>query len=189
MYYLSRLLYISKDFIATLYSRLLLKFWGIDVGRNNKFSGVIKISKYPRSNISIGSNNTFLSTNNINKIGLYTPCCISTLNSKSKISIGSGCGFSGTVIAASCSISIGNQVRCGANTLIVDTDFHSNDIRAGVDSPVKICDEVWLGYGVKVLKGVTIGKGALIGAMSVVTSDIPEGVVAAGIPCKVIKKL
>lgn len=53
---------------------------------------------------------------------------------------------------------------------------------------IHIEDDVWLGYGVVVLDGVRIGKGSVVGAGSVVTRDIPAGVVAAGVPAKVIKE-
>ncbi|OOM77056.1 sugar O-acetyltransferase [Clostridium sp. BL-8] len=54
---------------------------------------------------------------------------------------------------------------------------------------VKIEDNVWVGGGVIILPGVTIGKNSVIGAGSVVTKDIPENCVAVGNPCRVIKKL
>jgi len=50
-----------------------------------------------------------------------------------------------------------------------------------------IGDDVWLGYGVVVLDGVKIGSGAVIGANSVVTKDVPENAVAVGSPAKVIR--
>jgi acetyltransferase-like isoleucine patch superfamily enzyme len=53
--------------------------------------------------------------------------------------------------------------------------------------PIIIDDDVLLGYGVVVLSGVRIGKGAVIGAGSVVTRDVPEGAIAAGVPARVIK--
>ena len=86
-------------------------------------------------------------------------------------------------------IKIGNNVRCGANTLITDSDWHMDDPRSGPNKDVVIGDNVWLGYGVKVLKGVHIGENSLIGIGSVVTKDIPANVIAAGNPCKVIKSI
>ena len=52
---------------------------------------------------------------------------------------------------------------------------------------VKICDGAWLGGGVIVLPGVTIGRNSVIGAGSVVTRDVPDNCVAVGNPCRVIK--
>ena len=84
---------------------------------------------------------------------------------------------------------IGNNVKVGANTVITDTDWHYEDTRSGRDADVYIGDNVWLGYGVVVLKGVTIGENSVIGARSVVTHDIPANVIAAGNPCKVIREI
>jgi acetyltransferase-like isoleucine patch superfamily enzyme len=114
---------------------------------------------------------------------------ISTIGKGAIIEIGDNCGFSGTVIGAALHIKLGNNVRCGANTLITDSDWHTDDYRTGKDKEVIIEDNVWLGYGVKVLKGVHIGNNSLIGANSVVTKDIPANVIAAGNPCKVIKQI
>ncbi len=55
--------------------------------------------------------------------------------------------------------------------------------------PITVGDNVWIGANVTVVPGVTIGSGTIIGAGSMVNKDIPEGVVAAGVPCKVIRKV
>lgn len=55
--------------------------------------------------------------------------------------------------------------------------------------PITISDDVWIGANVTVCGGVTIGKGSVIGAGSVVNRDIPENVVAAGVPCRVIREI
>lgn len=55
--------------------------------------------------------------------------------------------------------------------------------------PVTIGDNVWIGGGVKIMPGTTIGSNVVIGAGSVVTKDIPSNVVAAGVPCKVIREV
>ena len=52
---------------------------------------------------------------------------------------------------------------------------------------IQIGDDVWLGYGTIVLDGVHIGKGAVVGAGSVVNQDVPAGTIAAGVPARVIK--
>ncbi len=63
--------------------------------------------------------------------------------------------------------------------------------RTGMEfaKPIIVGDDVWFGGGVQVMPGVTIGRGSVIGAGSVVTKDIPEGVIAAGNPCRVIRKI
>ncbi len=91
-------------------------------------------------------------------------------------------------------ITIGCRVQIAPNCA-----FYPYDHGTAMDRPVaeqalktkggiKIDDDVWLGFGVIVLDGVEIGKGAVIGAGSVVTHSIPENTIAAGIPCRVIKK-
>ena len=55
--------------------------------------------------------------------------------------------------------------------------------------PVRIEENVWIGAGAIILPGVTIGKNSVIGAGSVVTRDIPENVVAMGVPCRVVRPI
>jgi maltose O-acetyltransferase len=55
--------------------------------------------------------------------------------------------------------------------------------------PVEIGDDVWIGGGAIILPGVRIGARAVVGAGSVVTRDVPEGVFAAGNPCRVVREL
>jgi len=139
--------------------------------------------------IAIGSKCGFRSSATANLIGINRPCIISTLLPHAQIIIGNNCGFSGTVIGAFKSVTIGNNVRCGANTLITDSDWHLDDPRSSQPKEIIIEDNVWLGVNVVVLKGVTIGENSVIGAGSVVTKDIPANVIAAGNLCKVIKNL
>lgn len=56
-------------------------------------------------------------------------------------------------------------------------------------APITICDNVWIGANAVVCAGVTAGEGSVIGAGSVVTRDVPAGVLAAGSPCRVIREL
>ena len=55
--------------------------------------------------------------------------------------------------------------------------------------PIIIEDYAWISYGCSILKGVTIGKGAIVGACSVVTKDVPPWTVVAGNPARIIKTL
>ncbi|MBQ8794047.1 MAG: sugar O-acetyltransferase, partial [Clostridia bacterium] len=62
---------------------------------------------------------------------------------------------------------------------------------AGIEyaKPITVGDNVWIGAGVRVMPGVTIGNNVIIGAGSVVTKDVPDGVMAFGNPCKGYRKL
>ncbi|MEI6555022.1 MAG: acyltransferase [Paludibacter sp.] len=164
-------------------------WWGVEIKGDIRFDGRCYFQRYPKSRITINSKCQFRSRINSNLIGINRPCSISTLSEIAVIEIGTNCGFSGTVIGAVKYIKIGNNVRCGANTLITDSDWHWDDYRSGEPSNVIIEDNVWLGVNSVVLKGVTIGENTVIGANSVVTKSIPPNAVAAGNPCKVIKYL
>ena len=78
---------------------------------------------------------------------------------------------------------------CGVYTAVHPFDAASRNTGLEKALPVTIEDEVWLGGHVTILPGVTIGRGSIIGAGSVVTKDVPAGVVAAGNPCRVLRAL
>lgn len=172
-------------------NRLRAVWWGVKLGTNSHFIGRCFFKKYPGTIIVIGEGCTFLSKAASNLIGINRPCIVSTHHSTypAKIEIGDRCGFSGTVIGAFRSIKLGHNVRCGANTLITDADWHLDDPRSGEPAAVVIGDNVWLGVNSIVMKGVTIGANTVIGANSVVTKSIPANVIAAGNPCRVIREL
>lgn len=99
----------------------------------------------------------------------------------------------GMVILDEARVTFGNHVFIGPNCSFY-TPCHPLDVATrnkGVEwsLPITVGNNVWFGGNVTVCPGVTIGDGAVIGAGSVVTHDIPAGVVAAGNPCKIIKKI
>lgn len=65
----------------------------------------------------------------------------------------------------------------------------SKDWKPVKTKPVKICDDAWIGMNVIILKGVTIGEGAIVGAGSVVTRDVPSWTIVAGNPAQVVKQI
>ncbi len=171
------------------FNLLVAHLFGVHIKKSCTFIGMTRFVRKPNTFIQIGVNCEFLSKQSSNLIGINHKCIISTLIDNAKIDIGNFCGFSGTVIAAAKSIKLGNFVRCGANTIITDSDWHFNDPRVGPPKEIVIKDNVWLGVNVVVLKGVTIGENTIIGANSIVTKNIPANTIAAGNPCKVIKRL
>jgi acetyltransferase-like isoleucine patch superfamily enzyme len=179
----------SRLAVGSSYYRFWARCRGVEFLGNCEFMGRPKFKLYPGTRVIIDDGCRFLSGHTDNFIGIDRPCIISAYNPGTVVKIGRGSGFSGTVIGAFAGITIGENVKCGANTLITDSDWHLEDPRSGVPRPVFIGDNVWLGVGCMVLKGVRIGENSIIGANSVVTGDIPANVVAAGNPCMVIRQL
>ena len=113
----------------------------------------------------------------------------------SEIVIGNNVAINNAFSAVAFSkITIEDDVLIGVNCSIIDNDGHDLDIdkRSGGNSKsadVHICQNVFIGSHVSILKGVTIGKNSVIGNSSVVASNIPENVIVAGNPAKVIKLL
>ncbi|MGN6605141.1 MAG: acyltransferase [Ginsengibacter sp.] len=181
-------------YFSTYYTKFLYKMIGVKIDKGTRFYGVPFILLHSESTIKIGGNCVFRTARISNLIGLNRRTTLSTQNENAEIIIGENCGFSAVVIGARKSIIIGKNVMVGANVLITDHDWHSMDPdnrENGIPEtkPVKIEDNVFIGYSSSILKGVTIGKNSVIGANSVVTKDIPENVIAAGNPCKIIRSL
>lgn len=88
-------------------------------------------------------------------------------------------------------IIIGDGCWIAWDVNIIDTDFHPISINGEAGETVKtvrIGNRVWIGARAFILKGVTIGDGAVIAAGSIVTGDIPAGCLAAGVPARVIRE-
>jgi acetyltransferase-like isoleucine patch superfamily enzyme len=97
------------------------------------------------------------------------------------------------VILDEAKVKFGNHVfvapQCGFYTAghPLDKELRRNKLEYSL--PITVGDDVWIGGMVAVMPGVTIGSGSVIGGGSVVVNDIPEGVLAAGNPCRVIRKI
>jgi maltose O-acetyltransferase len=90
-------------------------------------------------------------------------------------------------------ITIGDRVQMASAVQLLAADHPLDPVERAsgreFGSPITIEDDVWLGGGAIVLPGVTIGRASVVGAGSVVTKDIPPGVVAVGNPCRVIREI
>ena len=148
-----------------------------------------------RENITIGN-------------GTHIAGSLTVWSNAGKITVGSSCFIGeGTRLFSMKHIRIGDRVQIAHDCNIFDNNIHSinpedryKEFIQNTTGPliklfnlkekeVLIEDDAWLGAAVIVLKGVTIGKGAIVGAGSVVTKDIPAHTIAVGNPARVVKTI
>lgn len=141
-----------------------------------KYTVVKKIFKHTGQNVNIGAKVKF--------------------GNGKRISIGdnSGIGERGYVVCMA-DVKIGNNVMMGPEVMILTGGHHyTNADKSLIDNenfakPVEIGDDVWIGARVTILPGVTVGSRVIIGAGSVVSSDIPGNSICYGNPCRKMKDL
>ena len=146
----------------------------------NSLKGRIEIDLFSDAKCRIGN---FLMTAG----PFYIKC-----TDKAEITIGDNCFFNHNCsLTAAENIVIGKQCMFANNFVVVDHDHDRKDgkiLKELVSAPVKIGNNVWCGANVTVLKGVTIGDGAVIAAGSVVNRDVAAYSVVAGVPARKISK-
>lgn len=122
-------------------------------------------------------------------------CHFEARTSESKIVFGDNIKINNNLsIISEVSVEIGDNTLIGTNVEICDSDFHSiSRDRLGrkdyFKEKIKIGKNVWIGSNVKILKGVEIGDNSIISNGSIVNKSIPENVIAAGIPARVVKNI
>ncbi len=162
-------------------------------------------------NIMYPSNRVFLEVGKRNILG----CEFRFESTGGHIKVGDDCYIGPSLLISRNNIEIGNHVTVAWGCTIYDHNSHSLDylerrkdierewsnINKGVDfiidkdwltvesKPIVIKDDAWIGMNAIILKGVTIGKGAIVGAGSVVTKNVPDWTIVAGNPAVIVKKL
>jgi len=173
--------------------RLGFALAGVRWGRRWRIFGMPILQRHRGSRISLGDRLELRSTPRSNPLRPFQPVVLSTRRRGAVIVIGDDCGATGAVLVADERIEIGDRVLLGANVLITDTDFHPIDAELrrrspheGAHAPVVIEDDVFIGTQAVILKGVRIGRGAVVGAGAVVTRQVPAGAIVAGNPARVV---
>ena len=180
---LKRIINLSKYFIFTFYYRVF-------------YSRVIK-------NEGLLNIRGFLRINHFSKLGKLKIELLKGSFLKGNVVIqGSGKFILGknSYISNFCVIGVNDSIWIGANVMIADNvsirdtdhnfvDINTPMIKQGIiTAPIIIKDDVWIGHGAVITKGVTIGQGAIIGANAVVTRDVPEYGIVGGVPAKLIRR-
>ena len=176
-----------------IYRKIKFLYPNVELGQNIRFFGPIQLQIAKNAIVHIGDNVTFRSSTAYNFVGINRPVSICVCDC-AKLTIGANCGFSGTAIYASKSITIGPYCNLGGNTSIWDTDFHPLDyqlrrvqVKGTKQAEVYLDSDVFVGANSMILKGVIIGARSIIGAGSVVTKNVPADQIWAGNPAKLLR--
>jgi acetyltransferase-like isoleucine patch superfamily enzyme len=170
--------------LGYIYRIYILKYLGMKVGQNT-YLGKVEVG-YDYEQISIGDFCTIKSGTNF-MISNYVRKELAVIIGNN-VYLGSGCHFN-----------IGKQVKIGSNCMIasgcsfIDNDHGTNKNQLlreqkGKILSIQIEEDCWLGANVIILKGVTIGKGAIVAAGAVVNKSIPPYEIWAGVPAKKISQ-
>jgi acetyltransferase-like isoleucine patch superfamily enzyme len=168
------------------------KFSVISISNTAKFN-MFRIRGGKGSVLKVGPNSIIHGTLSFEKIG-------------STISIGKETFIGKSNLVTASSIDIGDNVLISWGVSIVDHNSHSlvyaersqdildwqqgkKDWSNVISTPIRIHDGAWIGFNAIILKGVTIGQGAIVGAGAVVTKDVPPWTIVGGNPAKVIRTI
>lgn len=179
------------------YVPALLRAAGVRYGARCRFVGVPVVRRHAEAQIHLGDGVGLYSRWNANVITLCRPCTLAACKPGAQIRVGAQAAMSGATIVSYASVTIGERTLLGADVFVADTDFHPllPELRAqhptneaGV-KPIVIGNDVFVGARSMILKGVTIGDGAVIGANAVVTRNVEPRTIVAGNPARAVGSL
>ncbi len=164
--------------------------------------GKMPVLKIPKNGKIILGDKVVLNSDFKNSNTALTYRCTLVCGLNGCIEIGDNTMLNGVAVTAYKKVSIGKNCQIASNTIISDTDFHPTnwqvremevlgnkiDHKEVGKAEVTIGNNVWIGWGVIILKGVKIGNNSIVAAGAVVTSEVPENVIVAGNPAKIIKR-
>lgn len=179
-------------------NRIRFRLLGIKFGNKLRVANFVHIKLNGNNKITIGNEVAISSGNHYNPLARNIQCAIE-LEKNAFLSIGDKVGISSSCIWIYDFLKIGSRTKIGGDCIIIDSDAHSLNyserMNGETDRPnakskgITIEEDVLIGTRCIILKGVTIGARSIIGAGSVVTTNIPSDCIAAGNPAKIIKQL
>jgi acetyltransferase-like isoleucine patch superfamily enzyme len=172
---------------------LLLRARNVVCGSGVRLYGLPIIVRAAGASIVLGDR-VALRSRAANNPLIARPCTLAALRDGAVIEIGSDVGMSGVTLVATTEIKVGPRTLIGAEAMILDSDFHPLDPlqrrvhqTAGAKSaPVCIGSDVFISARAIILKGVTVGDGAVIAAGAVVSKDVAPGDIVAGNPARTV---
>jgi acetyltransferase-like isoleucine patch superfamily enzyme len=187
----------ARWFAGAIWAHQVLRSYGVEFGPGLRLGSAPVIRRHKAAVIRLGRNVSIANELAENPAGISHRTALCACLPGAELLIGDDVGMSGVILYAWKKISIGDRVFLGADAAIYDSDFHPLDpgqrhrlelATVGM-APVIIESDVWIGARAMVLKGVTIGRGAVVGAGAVVTTDVPAGAIVGGVPAKVIGRV
>ncbi|MDD2635217.1 MAG: acyltransferase [Bacteroidales bacterium] len=185
---------IVKKIIVNLYQikmrfDLKVKIWAIQMNPNIEMDKSVRIT-----------NSTLIETRfgGKIKIGKNTELLedVKILTYGGNIEIGENCSINpGTIIYGHGNTRIGDHVLIAGHCMIIPANHIFKDIEKNIDGQgieleaIQISDNVWVAHGCSIMAGVTIGKGSVVAAGSVVNESVPEFTLVGGVPIKIIKTI
>lgn len=170
---------------------------GVVADKSVRCLGKPIIEVAPGARIELGARVVLVSRPESTALGVSHPVVLRAMEKGAVIRIGADTGISGGSFCSVRSITIGERCLFGADVTVADTDFHPVDILPRryascgerSHSAVEIGDDAFIGTKSIVLKGAKVGDASVVGAASVVTGTVPPCTVAAGNPCRPLRKL
>jgi acetyltransferase-like isoleucine patch superfamily enzyme len=166
---------------------------GVELGRGVIFNGRPYLKRAPGSRIAVGDGVCLNSSLRSNPLGCSRPVALRTQRPGAELILERQVGLSGAAICAALRVHIGEGTIVGVDAMIFDYDFHApvgewgwGNAAPDNPRPVRIGRGVFVGARALVLKGVTIGDRAVIGAGAVVTQDVPPFHRAVGNPARIL---
>jgi len=194
----------ARSFYGGVLRHQVLHKRSIWVGSDTVLDGVERIEVAPGGALRVGLGSFGLTSEQDTSVIRVRPgaslVCAGTVSlqrgirivvDSGRLTIGHGTSINGVGTRLLCaeSVSIGAFCSISWDVQILDNDFHTMTV-GGVEqpstAPVVIGDRVWIGTRALILKGVTVGDGAVIAAGAVVTKDVPPGSIAAGLPARIV---
>jgi len=174
--------------------RLEAQFKGVEFKGRCDILGRPMFSLVKGGHIVIGDGVRIFSSTRGNPLGIAQPSALRAMAAGAQLILGDGVGLSGTALCAGSSIEVGEQTIFGASAMVMDHDFHvpcgewgwADDCHSNA-RPIKIGRGVFVGARAIILKGVTIGDRAVIGAGAVLTKDVPARHIAVGNPARIFE--
>lgn len=192
----------SLAWVRTAHDRWWVPFWlrqlGLEMGTGCQFAGMPCIHIAPGASIRLGNDVKIFSRASCNPRGIPHPSIIWALEPGAQVIIGDNVRMTGVSMSVRSVLTIGDHVQIGPGACLWDSDGHAlrPELRMMGETPdmvrrapIVIKDNAFIGARAIILKGVTIGESAIVGAGALVTKDVFPCEIVGGNPARVIGSL